>query len=934
MATGWLRGVVKEVPSGDQVVIVAGNALESVGGGAKAFPAEKRLTLGSVSAPRLGRRDGSTQDEAFAWASRENLRRRVAGKPVVFKVDYAVESIGREFGTVYVNESENAAYVQIAEGFARVKESRNASEASPYIEQFRQAEEGAKAKGLGMWNKSTDVQASAVRKVVTVGKDAGHSGQDLITRCAGSPTVAAVVDGVGNPHVLRVVIPEPSTSTHATVFVAGIACPLVSKRAAEGEAAPGPEPFAIKSKVMVESLVLNRDVRLKLEGLDKYGNLYVSVMTADASGNYTVSLAESLLKAGLARVVDWSTRMMAPLSASKLRTCEKAAKASKAAIWHNYVAPPESDNALSDVFTGVVCEVSSGDTLSVWLPKERQEKRVQLSSIRAPRLPSKGNNNQGEPYALEAKEFLRSRAIGKEVKVTMEYTRKIPIGAVTPGQEPTQFRVLSFGTVTTEEKTGGIKKAVNLAEMLLVRGLAATVKHRGDDERSGSYEELLEAEARGMKQRKGMHSGKTPAPPRTNDLSVNGTQAKSRQFLPFLQRSGRVHAVIDYVLSGHRMKVHIAKDSLSCVFALANVRSPGKGQPFSDEALQFARVHLMQRDVDIEVEDVDRAGAFIGNVYIAPRGVDFAPQIVAAGLCSVQGYALSEGSPLVKAQNKAMAAKLKIWENYEEEQAKKKAERAERDGAESAKKVESIKMRCTNIVSGNMFYAQRVDDATTALLGELEAMSVSDGGSGGAPHAKGDVVLCKFSGDGKLYRARIEAYDSKANTYEVFYVDFGNRETCQASAISSLALNLKTSSPLAFACKLAFVKSPSLEEDYGYESAELLHSLVGSGQILTAVVEDRYTDVVQGKRAETIAKVSVVDPATNANVAMEMIRGGLARVEKVRGRFRGGGGGGGASEATKALAEEEEQAKKNRTAMWQYGDIGSDDEEGGAWGRK
>lgn len=48
MASGWLRGVVKEVPSGDTVVIAAG---------AKpgAIPAEKRITLSSVIAPKLVR---------------------------------------------------------------------------------------------------------------------------------------------------------------------------------------------------------------------------------------------------------------------------------------------------------------------------------------------------------------------------------------------------------------------------------------------------------------------------------------------------------------------------------------------------------------------------------------------------------------------------------------------------------------------------------------------------------------------------------------------------------------------------------------------------------------------------------------------------------------------------------------------------------------
>ena len=71
----WLRGIVKEVgPSADQITIVGGSG------------AEKRLTLASLVAPRVGKRDGSVKDEPFAFEAREFLRRLLVGKPVVFKV--------------------------------------------------------------------------------------------------------------------------------------------------------------------------------------------------------------------------------------------------------------------------------------------------------------------------------------------------------------------------------------------------------------------------------------------------------------------------------------------------------------------------------------------------------------------------------------------------------------------------------------------------------------------------------------------------------------------------------------------------------------------------------------------------------------------------------------------------------------------------------
>jgi staphylococcal nuclease domain-containing protein 1 len=47
---GWLRGIVKEVVSGDTVVVVAATQ-------GPAVPPEKRLTLSSLIAPRLVRLD-------------------------------------------------------------------------------------------------------------------------------------------------------------------------------------------------------------------------------------------------------------------------------------------------------------------------------------------------------------------------------------------------------------------------------------------------------------------------------------------------------------------------------------------------------------------------------------------------------------------------------------------------------------------------------------------------------------------------------------------------------------------------------------------------------------------------------------------------------------------------------------------------------------
>ncbi|KAG0525597.1 hypothetical protein BDA96_06G069700 [Sorghum bicolor] len=82
--SGWKRGKVKAVPSGDTLLI-----MDSVPG--DAVPPEKSLILSCIIAPRLARRYGT--DEPFAWES-------------------------REYGTVYLGDT-NIAYLVVAQGFAK-----------------------------------------------------------------------------------------------------------------------------------------------------------------------------------------------------------------------------------------------------------------------------------------------------------------------------------------------------------------------------------------------------------------------------------------------------------------------------------------------------------------------------------------------------------------------------------------------------------------------------------------------------------------------------------------------------------------------------------------------------------------------------------------------------------------------------------------------
>jgi len=74
---------------------------------------------------------------------------------------------------------------------------------------------------------------------------------------------------------------------------------------------------------------------------------------------------------------------------------------------------------------------------------------------------------------------------------------------------------------------------------------------------------------------------------------------KAKDFLPSLQRIRRIPAVVEYVLSGHRFKLYIPKITCSIAFSFSGVRCPGRGEPYSEEAISVMRRRIMQRDVEV-----------------------------------------------------------------------------------------------------------------------------------------------------------------------------------------------------------------------------------------------------------------------------------------------------------------------------------------------
>lgn len=981
-AKKWLRGIVKAVPSGDSLVIMGipkGDAI----------PPERTLTLSSLMAPRLARRNG--YDEPFAWESREFLRKLCVGKEVTFRVDYTVSSIGREFATVFVGDK-NVGILVVSQGWAKVRDQgQQKGEASPDLDDLLRLEEQAKQQGLGKWSKVSGASEAAIRDLPpsTIGGDpANFDAVGFVSENKGK-SIAAVVEQVRDGSTVRVYL-LPGFQ-YVQVFVAGIQSPSMGRRPAadtvivqadpssdqpNGQAAPGeprapltsaqrlaasaatdmevaPEPFGREAKHFTETRVLHRDVRIIPEFYDKFSNLIGSVYYND--GSEAKNLAMELVTNGLAKYVEWSGKNLEEKDRKALKAADLEAKKKRIRMWTNFV-PPASDSKaiINQNFTGKVVEVVSGDCIvvaddAVPFGSPLAERRVNLSSIRAPLMRSREQQNKPEKYAREAKEFLRQKLIGRQVNVSMEYSRKIALGDGT-APAAADSRVMDFGSVflvspskgdgddvaAVPSTAGGQQAGFNVAEMLVARGFARVVRHRDFEERSNYYEALVTAEAKAVANKKGQYSPRDPPVQHIQDLT-SGSAKKAKDFLPFLQRSRRLPAVVDYVLSGHRFKLIIPKETCTIAFSLSGVRCPGRGEPYSDEALAFMRRKILQRDVEIEVETVDRTGTFLGSLWESKTNMGAV--LLEAGYAKFQTSfgvdRIADSHLLAQAEDKAKRQKLKIWENYVEGQ-----EVTNGTPVPDNRQKEVLKVNVTEVLGGGKFYVQTIGDQMVASIQQqLASLEIGEPPMIGSFNPKkGDLVLAQFTADNSWNRAMIVnvprggLVQSQNDEFEVFYIDYGNQEIVPYSRLRSLPPSVNSVPGLAQLCSLAFVKVPGLEEDYGQEAAEYLsEQTLNSSREFRAMIEEKDTSggKTKGQGTGTVLLVTLVDVEAGTSINAAMLKAGLARLEK-RNRWDTRE----RKSAIDNLEEFQEEAKTSRKGMWQYGDIQSDDEDSGPPMRK
>lgn len=818
---------------------------------------------------------------------------------IQFQTLYTVPTSQREYGKIKLPTFEvNLPEIVVQEGWSRVREeagkrSDDSEEIVAMLAQLRALEDHARTEGKGVW--SADSGRIETSYELTDGKSLVDEWKEK--------SLEGIVEKVltGDRLVVRLLV-KPDEHLQVVVVVGGVRAPATKRQGADGKEQPA-EPYGEEAHQFVESRLLQRKVQVALLGVTPQGQLIATVL--HPNGN----IAKFLLEAGFARCHDHHSALLGAQMAS-FRRAEKVAKDGRKGVFANLVASKGPAGGTAEDY--IVGRVLNADTIFL-RNKAGQEKKISLSSIRQPK-PSDPNQ---APFAADAKEFLRKKVIGKHVKVTVNGKKP-----ATEGYEEREVATVVLGNT-------------NVALGLVQAGYASVIRHRQDDtDRSPDYDDLMIAEAEAQKDGKGMWNPKPPKSTPYQDYSESVQKAKME--VSILQRQKRVPAIVDFVKSGSRFTVLVPRENAKLTLVLSGIRAPRSArnpneasEPFGNEAHELANRRCMQRDVEIDVETIDKVGGFIGTLYINKE--NFTKVLLEEGFATVHAYSAEQSGQATEyfaAEQRAKEARKGLWRDWDpsreaEEEEQEEAANGSAVEAEAASRRKDYRDVMVTYVDPNTARVklQQIGTGTSALTELMSAFrsfhlnKSNDTPLPGPPKA-GDFVAAKFTEDGEWYRAKVRRNDREKQQAEVVYIDYGNSETLSWSALRPLSqpqFSVQKLRPQAADAVLSFLQFP-VSPDYLQDAVSFLEEQTSNRELVANV------DYVA---PEGTMHVTLLDPSESKNldqsINSEIAREGLAMIpRKLKAWERAAG------ETLSTLRDLENEAKHERRGMWEYGDLTED----------
>jgi staphylococcal nuclease domain-containing protein 1 len=302
----------------------------------------------------------------------------------------------------------------------------------------------------------------------------------------------------------------------------------------------------------------------------------------------------------------------------------------------------------SKVIKGLVKAVHSGDYITIIKSSKAgppQEFAVYLASITAPKIGS--TNRTEEPFAFDAREFLREKVIGKKCEFTQEYN----------------FSGRDYGTLVVNEEN------MNLA--LVKSGLVKVLEKKGNIQASQHYDELLAAQNEIKTKKIGLWN--------TDEKNIekhirNVTHYSDSGFsaAKLFEESKAIEmpleSIVEYVFNASFVSAYIhkfqtvVKVSMNFLFTPNNI-----DKTILSDGKAFTEKYLLHRTVGIKFEKVEEGGNLVGRIY-HPAG-DIATEVLKNGFSKLNAPKTIEFDAeyyktLKSAQLIAQSKNLRIWKDF------------------------------------------------------------------------------------------------------------------------------------------------------------------------------------------------------------------------------------------------------------------------------
>ncbi|CAG2167551.1 unnamed protein product, partial [Oppiella nova] len=364
--------------------------------------------------------------------------------------------------------------------------------------------------------------------------------------------------------------------------------------------------------------------------------------------------------------------------------------------------PLNATNSSPVMQRAIVKLVLSGDSLIIrGQPKggPPPEKQINLAYLIAPKVGRKlpdGSTTSDESHGWESREFLRTKLVGKEIQFRTEYK-------ISMGNTPREFGFLFLGDE-------------NINDTVVSEGMAEVVR-RQQNKDNAEVLRLIELEESAKAAQKGKWDNVSTK--REVLYDVEEPQKLVNKTFP---------GIVEHVRDGSTLRVALTlepkKRYQMITLMLSGIRCPQTGEPFGEEGRYFTESRLLQKDVDIRIEQTSGGGnsaAFVGSLTVGDKNI--AEYLIKEGFAKCLDWTIGlthDPKKLRTLEREAKTKKLRIWKDFKEtklrtleREAKTKKLRIWKDFKETVRtngSNESFEAKVLEIVNGDALVVQNLSN--------------------------------------------------------------------------------------------------------------------------------------------------------------------------------------------------------------------------------